>query len=355
MKNTTTLVMMGALTISWSAAAAEPDLSKLPPPSTQKGLTYAKDIRPLFEASCFRCHGEERHRGDLRLDSLDAVLKGGQDGKILTPGKSKESLLVVAVAQIDDESAMPPKRGGGPGGGGGRGGFGPGMMVAPQMISQGDKNGDKKLSKDEFASLADTWFDKLDTEKSGKLTQEQFTQRLSTVLPPPQGRQGGGGPPGGGQPPAGPGGPGGGQGGGRAGGQGGGRGGFGGGQFVGPGLFTAADTDKDGSLTRAELKGTFAKWFADWDTEKAGALDENKIRDGLNAALPRPNFAGRGGPGGPGGQGGPGGPGGQAGGGQRGGGQGPGGPGGGGGGPAPKPLTAEQVGLVRAWIDQGAK
>ncbi len=38
------------------------------------------------------------------------------------------------------------------------------MMIAPQMLSQADKNGDQKLTKGEFAALADAWFDKLDTE-----------------------------------------------------------------------------------------------------------------------------------------------------------------------------------------------
>src|SRR5260221_11281888 len=62
------------------------DVSKLPPTADKKGLTYAKDIRPLFEASCFRCHGEERPNGDLQLDSLEPLLKGGEDGKALFPG-----------------------------------------------------------------------------------------------------------------------------------------------------------------------------------------------------------------------------------------------------------------------------
>ena len=324
--------------------AAEPDLSKLPPPSDKTGLTYAADIRPIFEASCFRCHGEERPKHGLRLDSLEAALKGSEDGKVIVPGKSKESPLVIAVAQLDDETAMPPKRRpGGPGGRGGRGGFGPGMMLAPQMISQADRNGDKKVTKEEFTALADTWFEKMDTQKAGRLSQQEFVSKMSEVLPPPQGRgpQGGGQPPGNGQRP------------------GGGRGGFGPGMFVGPGLFSAADADKDGSVTRAELKDTFAKWFTAWDKEKTDSLAEADIRDGLNASLPPPNFGGRGpgggfGPGGPGGPGG-GGPGGPGDGGPRGFGGPGGGPGGPGGGNPPKPLTPEQVGLVRAWIDQGAK
>ena len=43
------------------------------------------------------------------------------------------------------------------------------MMLAPQLVLQGDKDGDKKLSKTEFAALAGTWFDKLDADKAGKL------------------------------------------------------------------------------------------------------------------------------------------------------------------------------------------
>jgi spore coat protein CotH len=167
-----------------------------------------------------------------------------------------------------------PRGFGGPGGGRG---FGPGMMLASQMLSQADKNGDQKLTKEEFTALADAWFDKLDSGSTGKLNQEEFADKFSEVLPPPQGfgGPGGGGPPGGGS-------------------------GFGPGRFIGPALFTASDADKDGSLTRPEIKGTFGKWFAEWDSDKSGSLNEQKIREGLNAVLPRPSFGGPGGPGGPG-------------------------------------------------------
>ena len=221
------------------------------------------------------------------------ILNFGPDEKarlIALNRKTGQTVWEVEPPKVDpsEQQQMP----GGPGGPGGRGGFGPGMFVASQMLSQADKNGDQKLTKEEFVALADAWFDKLDSDKAGKLTQEQFTEKIGEVLPPPQGfGPPGGAPPGGGQRP------------------GGGRG-FGPGRFIGPGLFTAADTDKDGSLTRAELKGTFEKWFVEWDSDNNGSLNEDKLREGLTAALPRPNF---GGPGGPGGGRGPGGPGGRGG------------------------------------------
>src|SRR6266478_7999552 len=127
MKNPSTLLVLG-LIFAGSSLLAAPDLSKLPAAADKKDLTYAKDIRPLFEASCFRCHGQQRPRHNLRLDSLESVLKGSEDGKVVLPGKSTESLLLIAVAQLDDKTAMPPKRnpGGGRGGRGGPGQGGPG-------------------------------------------------------------------------------------------------------------------------------------------------------------------------------------------------------------------------------------
>lgn len=92
-----------------SLSAAQIDLSKLPPAADKKGLMYEKDIRPLFEASCVRCHGPEKAKGELRLDSLEGVLKGSEHGKVVQPGDSKKSKLVLAVSHLDPELAMPPK------------------------------------------------------------------------------------------------------------------------------------------------------------------------------------------------------------------------------------------------------
>src|ERR1041385_6108805 len=121
------------------------------------------------------------------------VFNFGPDEKarlIAVDKRTGETKWEVEPPKVDPSEQRP--RGGsggprGPGGGPGRGGFGPGMFLAPQMLSQADKDGNGKLSKDEFAALAEAWFDTMDAQKAGKLGQEQFTEKLAEVLPPPQG------------------------------------------------------------------------------------------------------------------------------------------------------------------------
>ena len=72
------------------AADAKVDLTKIPAAASKKGLTYAKDIKPLFEGSCFGCHGPEKQKGKLRFDSLEATLKGGGDGKVLEAEQERQ-------------------------------------------------------------------------------------------------------------------------------------------------------------------------------------------------------------------------------------------------------------------------
>ena len=96
------------VTLATVVATGAPDLSKLPPASSKAGITYAADIKPIFEKSCFKCHGPEKQKGKLRVDSLEAALKGSENGEILTKGDSKKSSIVVSVARLDEDSAMPP-------------------------------------------------------------------------------------------------------------------------------------------------------------------------------------------------------------------------------------------------------
>lgn len=106
-----TTILAGALAISFLASAVDVDTSKLPPPSDKTGLTFEKDIKPLFDASCVGCHGPKEAKGKLRLDTLAGTLKGSVDGKVLEAGKSADSFLVANIAYLGNEDDfMPPPK-----------------------------------------------------------------------------------------------------------------------------------------------------------------------------------------------------------------------------------------------------
>lgn len=94
---------------AFAATAADVDVSKLPPPAGKKDVTFEKDIKPLFERSCFKCHGAEKQKGKLRLDSLEATLKGGENGANIEKGNSAKSGIVISVARLVEDEAMPPE------------------------------------------------------------------------------------------------------------------------------------------------------------------------------------------------------------------------------------------------------
>lgn len=105
------VVAVSLLAGSVSAADVKLDPSKLPAASSKAGVTYASDIKPIFEKSCFKCHGAEKQKAKLRVDSAEAVLKGGEDGKIVEVGESGKSLLVYTIARVcvDEDDFMPPE------------------------------------------------------------------------------------------------------------------------------------------------------------------------------------------------------------------------------------------------------
>jgi mono/diheme cytochrome c family protein len=111
----TSLFVAIAVAAGLSTRAADPDLKKLPKPADKTGLTYAADIKPLFEKSCFKCHGPDKQKAKLRVDSLEALKKGGEDGDVLSVGNSEKSRLVHSVARIlDEDENMPPEGKGDP-------------------------------------------------------------------------------------------------------------------------------------------------------------------------------------------------------------------------------------------------
>jgi hypothetical protein len=70
----------------------------------ESGPRFETDIRPLLEAKCLRCHGDKTRKADLDLRTLATILKGGESGPAVVPGKPEMSLLFEKV----HEGMMPP-------------------------------------------------------------------------------------------------------------------------------------------------------------------------------------------------------------------------------------------------------
>lgn len=88
--------------------AAERLAAKLPAPAARQ-VDFATEVRPIFEQSCFRCHGPERPKSRFRLDNRASALEGGSHGTAIIPGDSARSALILYVARLDPEMGMPPE------------------------------------------------------------------------------------------------------------------------------------------------------------------------------------------------------------------------------------------------------
>lgn len=95
-----------------SHSAAQTDSSTLPPPDRQP-IVFDRDIRPILETSCLRCHGPEKPKSHFRLDNRESALAGGDNNtNDIVPGDSRDSWLVHYVArQVPDMEMPPPDRG----------------------------------------------------------------------------------------------------------------------------------------------------------------------------------------------------------------------------------------------------
>src|SRR5437763_2326241 len=96
------------LCVTAQAKLTPDQLKRLPPPATTQ-VNFGKDVKPILEASCIKCHGRGRDKGHFRIDSRETLLKGGESGAAVVPGKSEESLLIELVSGLDPDNVMPKK------------------------------------------------------------------------------------------------------------------------------------------------------------------------------------------------------------------------------------------------------
>lgn len=99
-----------------AAKANPPPAASAPPvPASTSGdakLVFQHVIQPIFVAKCNKCHGEEKQKGELRLDTFEFTMKGGEEGgdKNIVPGKPDDSITIQLISSAEDEDGhMPPE------------------------------------------------------------------------------------------------------------------------------------------------------------------------------------------------------------------------------------------------------
>lgn len=82
------------------------DTNSISPPEK---ISFDRDVRPIFEHDCFRCHGPVKPKSDFRLDLRSQALQGGDDNtNDIVPGHGDQSMLIRYVAGLDKDIQMPP-------------------------------------------------------------------------------------------------------------------------------------------------------------------------------------------------------------------------------------------------------
>src|SRR5690348_4564304 len=99
------VALLGLLVCAMGPAAAPSAL----PPTADHPVSFVKEIKPLFEASCIQCHAKGKDKGGFSLETREGFLKGGDTGPAAVPGKSGDSYVVKLVAGVDPDEQMPKK------------------------------------------------------------------------------------------------------------------------------------------------------------------------------------------------------------------------------------------------------
>ena len=74
----------------------------------EKQVEFAREVRPILESSCWKCHGPEKQKGGLRLDRREGGMRPADSGKkAVVPGKTDESELIRRVESADASERMP--------------------------------------------------------------------------------------------------------------------------------------------------------------------------------------------------------------------------------------------------------
>jgi len=103
------------LLAAFAAAGAPAFGAATAEPTKEQAAFFESKIRPVLADNCYKCHSLEKgkSKGGLTLDTKAGVLKGGEIGPVVVPGKPEESPLIKAVNYHDKDLQMPPTKEGG--------------------------------------------------------------------------------------------------------------------------------------------------------------------------------------------------------------------------------------------------
>src|SRR5882672_6157853 len=74
------------------------------PAAAKATVDFDRDVKPIFESVCFRCHGLEKPKARFRLDNRESALKGGENNQDdVVPGDSAKSKLILFVARVVED------------------------------------------------------------------------------------------------------------------------------------------------------------------------------------------------------------------------------------------------------------
>lgn len=76
----------------------------------QQFITYEDHIKPIFRQHCLKCHGEDKQKADLNLQTFVDLMKGSSGGDVVIAGRSSKSLLYESITTTDEGARMPPKK-----------------------------------------------------------------------------------------------------------------------------------------------------------------------------------------------------------------------------------------------------
>lgn len=102
---------MAALLAPLGLLAAVPSAEAIAqlPPAVTRTVEFRRDVQPLLEASCVKCHGRGKAKGGWKLDTREAFLQPGESGPAVIVGDSAKSHFIHLVAGTDPDSVMPEK------------------------------------------------------------------------------------------------------------------------------------------------------------------------------------------------------------------------------------------------------